>query len=199
MTMNALTTVEPELTLSPQPRLAPRRLRGILPRLLDRYMRWQFGKSMSPIAVLYARIPGMTFGQMALERFSQRGLHLDADLRHRIEQRVCRNNACDFCADLTAAVALHEGQRLELLESATASLGAAGFDGPTVAALRYVDELCAHKTVTAETFAALLEHFDEVQVSEIVWLSAWTSYHNLLARPLGLASEGFCELVQSRR
>ena len=36
-------------------------------------------------------------------------------------------------------------------------------------------------------------------IAEIVWLTAWTNYHNLLALPLGLRSEGFCHIVRAQR
>ena len=55
----------------PGPRLAPiERPVGLIQRLMVWYFRLRFGRVMSALRVIYPRIPGFTFGHMALVRFS---------------------------------------------------------------------------------------------------------------------------------
>lgn len=189
--------VEPEDYPLASPRLAPlERPRGLLPRILGAFFRLQLGKEMSPIRVLYSRIPGMVLGQMLLQRFSQNGLRMPPEVKHLIEQRTCLNNGCTFCADLVGAVALYDGCPEEDLAAAE---NVDDLPPRSRAVVSYVDEVCHDKTASEATFAALKQHFDDRIVAEVVWLTAWTSYHNLLALPLGLSNEGFCDIVRAKR
>jgi AhpD family alkylhydroperoxidase len=187
-------TIEPR---RPGPRLAPiDRPVGLLQRLMVWYFRLRFGRVMSALRVVYPRIPGFTFGHMALVRFAQVGLSLEPVLRHRVELRVSARNRCGFCGDLNKAMALLEGHEEALLDTANEPLDSPLYDGRTRAALAYVDEVLRDHDVQQPTFDALRAHFDERQITELVWLTAFTNYHNMMARPLGLSSDGFCELVR---
>ena len=71
-------------------------------------------------------------------------------------------------------------------------------DAPARAALAYATEVTRTRTATDATFDALRPHFDERQIAELVWLVAFTVFHNTIARPLGLSSDGFCELLEQQ-
>lgn len=178
-------------------RLAPiDRPRGLLQRLMWWLFRSRYGKVMMAQRVVYPRIPRFTLAQVAMVTFAQYGLSLDRTLRHRIELRVSAKHGCTFCGDLAHGIALMEGHPPELLDDATAPLECERFDDATRAALRYVDVIDASGHVDDATFEALRAHFDERQLVEIVWLNAFTTYHNLIAKPLGLGSDGFCALAR---
>jgi len=178
-------------------RLAPLdRPRGILQRLLWWLFRLRYGKVMMAQRVVYPRIPRFTLAQVAMVSFAHYGLSLDPTLRNRIDLRVSAKHGCSFCGDLAGGIALMEGFPPELLEDAEAPLDDERFDAATRAALAYVDAIDEAGNVDDATFDALRAHFDERQIVEIVWLNAFTTYHNLLAKPLGLRSDGFCALAR---
>jgi AhpD family alkylhydroperoxidase len=185
--------------VNPGLRLAPiDRPRGLLQRLMRLYFRFRFGKVMMPLRVLYPRIPGFTLGQLAFVRFAQRGLSLPREQSHLIAVRVSQQNDCEFCGDLEQAAALLAGHPAELFEALRDFEHSPLFDAATKAALHYADEVVATHGASDATFERLRQSFDERQIAEIVWLVAFTCYHNLIAKPLGFGSEGFCDLVARR-
>lgn len=203
--MNPQTDVNPTSYLSPEPseravtRLPKVPIRGLLPRLVAFVFRRLFGKVMSPVAVLYSRIPGMCFGHLSLARFAQRGLSLPPEVRQLIEQRLSAKNACTFCGDLNRAMVMHEGKAVLAPHLVVAAPEAVEVPAALRPVMVYVDELWEKHAVSEDTFAALRATYSDKQVAEIVWLAAFTSYHNLMAKPLGFASEGFCDIVAARR
>lgn len=172
------------------------------PTLLVRFIRFvfrlRFGKVMMPLRVLHARMPGYAWPYLWLVRFADAGLSLPEDVKHLVGLQVSRLNGCDFCADLHEAVALTQGQPGELLAALDEFEHSPRFDARVRAALRYATEVTRTRNASDATFDALRVHFDERQIVEIVWLVAFTFQHNLIARPLGLSSDGFCELVRGK-
>ncbi len=191
--MSPTTDVHPGLRLAPIDRPPT-----LLLRLVGFIFRRRFGKVMMPLRVLHARMPGYLWPYLWLIRFSESGLSLPEAIRHLVPLQVSRLNGCDFCADLHEAVALEAGQPGELLAALDQLETSRHFDGRTRAALRYATEVTCDRNASDETFDALRVHFDERQIVELVWLVAFTFQHNLIARPLGLQSDGFCDLVAER-
>ena len=182
------------------PRLAPiERPAGILHGLLCWLFKLRFGKVMTPLRVMFPRIPRYTFAHLALLLYFERGVSLPRTLRHLIMLRVSQRNGCSFCADAHEAFFRLERHPPELLAALADPLESGRFDGATAAALRYADQLCATGTADDATFDGLRTHFDEQQTMEIVWLVAFTGYLNAMARPLGLGSDGFCAIVQAQQ
>jgi AhpD family alkylhydroperoxidase len=181
-------------------RLAPvDRPRGVLQRLGWWYARRRMGKVMMPLRVLYPRLPGLLRAQLGLYRLAESGLTLNPALNHLLALRISQNNGCTFCADLHHAMALHEGHPEALMAALDDYEASPHIDGPTRAALRYVDEMARVGNVCDATFDGLRACFNERQVVEIVWLNAFTTYLNLMAKPLGMGSDGFCDLARAKR
>ena len=197
--MASTATVTTTETITPTCRLPPAGRPGLLSRLLALYMRVVFGKVLSSITVLYPRLRGMAWGQLLLERYSQKGVSLDPHLKMLVELRISEQNGCTFCADIGRAMHLIHGGKDFPASLVTSDPEDPQHGSQTRALLRYVDELGRDRTVSDATFADLARHFSEKQVAEIVWLTSFTHYHNLMAKQLGLASEGLCEAVQARR
>lgn len=174
-------------------RLAPiERPPGLLVRLLQWYFRRRFGQPLLPLQVIHARMPRFIWPYLALAWFSEVALSLAPEVRHALSVRVSVNHGCDFCADLHRAMGLDAGHPAALLgEGSDAALPAA-----TRAALQYADDVSRTGDAGDATFAALRGHFSERQVVEVAFVVAFTTFYNRLARPLGLSSQGFCELVQ---
>lgn len=188
--MHAFEDVEPGLRLAPLPP------RGLLQRVAAWVSKRRLGKVMTPMRVLYPRMPRLFRGQLGLYWLEAKGLALDPVRVHLIEIRASRNTGCSFCADLHQAMALRKGGAQEMLDALDDYETHPAFDEPTRAVLRYVDEMHRDRTVRAATFDALRAHFPERQVCEIVWVYAFTTYLNLMARPLGMTSDGFCALAR---
>jgi AhpD family alkylhydroperoxidase len=177
-------------------RLAPiDQPRSWLVRLFNWLMRWRFGKVMMPSRVIYSRWPTLLWRQGPLYHLVDRGLSIDQDLRHLIEVQVSTLNGCTFCADLhSASAALHKVRQQKLAalyDYETNDL----FSPRERAALAYVSEIARDNHVTDPTFATLRSQFNETEIIEITWLQAFTTYLNKLAIPLGIGSDGFCEVL----
>ncbi|MDH5676808.1 MAG: carboxymuconolactone decarboxylase family protein [Myxococcales bacterium] len=181
-------------------RLAPLdRPRGLWQRLLWLYFRMRFGKVMAPLRVMLPRIPRYTPAYVRLIFFAERGLSLSPRIRHLIELRVSQRNGCSFCSDLHQAMALAKGHDDLLFDSVDGYESDSRYDEPTRWALRYADEVVETHSCSDATFEAVREHFGEQQTVELAWLVAFTNFHNMLARPLGLVSDGFCDIVRAQR
>jgi AhpD family alkylhydroperoxidase len=168
-------------------RLAPLdRPRGLLLRLFNWLMRWRLGKEMMPARVIYARFPTLLWRSLPMYHLMERGLRIERALRHLIEVRVSELNGCTFCTDLHRANA-----------GLSRDAPALAADARQRAALRYVEEI-ARGGVSDEGFEELRRHFNEREIVELTWLQAFTTYLNRMAVPLGIGSDGFCE-IQARR
>lgn len=183
----------------PTPRLPPiDRYAGFWLALMRTAFRFVFGKVMLPFRILLPRIPGYAFPHFCLMLFGQYGLSLPRPLTHVLSMRVSRNNACHFCFDMHKAAFM-----LEKPDPAALNLAASDVDDPTLdpkvrAILAYADEVVNQGNVSDQTFAGLMAVFPERQVIEVVWVAALVIYTNMMARPLGLPSDGFCAIVQAK-
>ena len=129
------------------------------------------------------------------KRLVQSGLSIDQDLRHLIEVQVSTFNHCTFCADLHRA----DATLMKVTREKMAAIGdyetAGVFSSRERAALRYVTEITRDHQVSDSAFDALRSQFSETEIIEITWLQAFTTYLNRMAVPLGIGSDGFCEIV----
>jgi len=160
--------------------------------------RWVFGKVMLPLRVIFPRIPGYAFPHLCLLMFMERSVSLPRPLMHVLSMRVSRNNDCSFCFDAHQAAFVLDKPDPALLLTATLDLDDPTLDARTRAVMAYADEVVHQGTVSDATFAGLTAHFDERQVVEIVWVAAWVIFMNMLARPLGLPSDGLCALAVAK-
>lgn len=184
----------------PPPRLAPiDTYAGFWLGVLRLAFRWMFGKVMMPLRTLFPRIPGYALPHLVVMSFATRGLSLPRPLQHVLAIRVSRNNACRFCFDIHQAMFM-----LDKPEPAALSAAARELDDPELeptlrAVMAYADEVVQQGNVSDATFEQLKAALPERQVAEVVWLAAFTIYLNMLARPLGLKSDGFCAIVQKQQ
>jgi AhpD family alkylhydroperoxidase len=179
------------------PRLAPvLRARSLGVRLFGALFRKQFGKAMTPIGVIYARMPRLLWPQMMMVRLAQRGLSLDPTLVDLVQIRVSLARRCTFCTDLHRAAARRSGRAAEKLAAVDAPAESTALTAQERAALAFADEIAGPGAGTpSETaFAAVRAVFDERQIVELVWLCAFTGYLAGMARALDIGSDGFCDL-----
>ncbi len=183
----------------PSLRLAPiARRPSVLVWLMALGMRLYLGKVMTPLGVIYARMPRLAFPQLLMLRVAESGLHLPSLLVHLVQIRVSMHNDCTFCMDLHRAVALRARADRGKLGSAMEPQLSSCFSSAERAALQYVDEVARTGRSSDATFEALRVSWSEHDIVELTWLCAFTTYLNRLAVPLGIGSDGFCELHAER-
>jgi AhpD family alkylhydroperoxidase len=193
----AATTIETTGT-EHVPRLPPAtNVRNLRVRLLAWMFRRELGKVMTPVWVIYARMPRLLWPQMLMVRLAQKGLSLDPTLVDLVQVRVSAVNGCTFCTDLHRAVALRSGRdprKLAALDLSVLPGQGGALSDAERAALTFADEIAGNGQPTDATFAALRSAFGERAIVELVWLCSFTAYLNRMARALGIGSDGFCEL-----
>jgi alkylhydroperoxidase family enzyme len=169
--------------------------KGLFLKVMYFFMRRQFGKVMTPIAVFSARMP------MAFMSFYGKVSRLDKKLRLPsetavlIRERVASINSCLFCMDAAKWYAMKASMnnvaRFDALaEYRTSPL----FTDAERAALDYATELTRDRHVSPDTFAQLSRHYDEREICDIVWLVASEHLYNISNIGLNIGSDGLCEL-----
>lgn len=157
--------------------------------------RLTMGRVAAPVPIVFARAPGVIVGHIALVSTAEYGLSLKPRLRHLTRVFGSRVNQCMFCDDLETHMALKAKTVTRADIDALPNYATSErFTEPERAALRYVEEINTTRTATDVTFNALSKHFTEKEIVELTWLNAVGNYLNLMAKPLGIGSEGFCAI-----
>jgi len=172
--------------------------KGLMMRLAYYFTRRQFGKVMTPMKVVMARMPGSTKFAYEIAKFELKGISLEHSLHYMVGLLTAQINGCGFCADLGRSIAIREHINMEkfdaLLDYRTSPL----FSARERAALTYAEEATRHKRVSDATFEELRKHFNEREIVEITWVNAIENYFNLINLPLEIDSDGFCEIAQAK-
>jgi AhpD family alkylhydroperoxidase len=172
--------------------------KGIMMRLAYFFMRRQFGKVMTPMKVIVARMPGSEKLSYEIAKFELKGISLDHSLHYMIGLLTAQINGCGFCIDLGRSVAIRERISMEKFDKLMDYRNSPLFSVRERAALAYAEEATRHKRVSDATFEELRKHFNEREIVEITWINAIENYFNLLNLPLEIESDGFCEIAQMR-
>ena len=172
---------------------APRRL---FLRCLYWVARRRYGGKV-PVAfrVVYARAPFIAWVSMLLIFSAQRFTKLPQDLIALVQVAMASAAGCTFCADIGMAEVVRAGLGAErfihLDEWATSD----AFSAREKSALAYVHALVARPQIPDEVFACLREHFDEREMTELVWGCAVERYFNTMALPLRLGSDHLTQMT----
>jgi AhpD family alkylhydroperoxidase len=180
-------------------RLTPiERPRGFVLRMAYWGSRRQFGKVMTPIKVVCARMPGSLNALGGMLKFNTKGIRLDPGLQLLIGHLASQINGCAACLDLGRAMAVRTHVDLGKVDAVREYRTNPKFTDRERAALAYVEEATRARAVSDTTFVALRRHFDEREIVEITWVNAFQNFFNLLNRPLGIGSDGFCSIEQAK-
>ena len=172
--------------------------KGLMLRLAYRSSIRRLGKVMSPMKVVYARIPGVLRASYELAKYEEKGISLDPVLKLMVKSLTAQINQCGFCMDISEAFAVKGKIGLEKLHALAEYNTNPLFSDRERAALAYAEEATRNKRVRDETFEALRKHFSEQEIVEITWVNALENYYNLINLPLGLESDGLCAIAQTR-
>jgi len=169
--------------------------------LLVRFAYWlskrQLGGVMSPMKVLYARVPRILRTTISIVRTTE-SLSLDPALRLLVVTQSSLMNGCTFCADLHLAQAVQAKLGRERFRDLLDFASSPHFSERERAALAYTQEVTRERKASDATFERLRAHFSEKEIVELTWLNAVGNYFNLMAVPLGLESDGFEAIALER-
>ncbi len=167
-------------------------------RLVSRMMRRQLGKVITPMKVVYTRMPRAIDVGWAIHKLD-RDLAIGTPLAILVKTWAAMVNRCGFCVDIARAEAVMSNLGLEKFDALQEWQTSPCFDDRERAALRYVDETTRQRKVSDETFAELRKHFSEREIVEITVLNAAENFFNLINIPLEIEEDGLCAIQLARR
>jgi AhpD family alkylhydroperoxidase len=169
--------------------------KGFMMRLIYYFARRKFGKVITPLKVVTARVPKSARMSYEIAKMMEHGFTLEKSLQSLLHIHISQLNQCGFCIDIGTAFAIEEGASQEKIRDIPNYRSSSRFAAAERAALAYVEEVTITGTSTDKTFNELRAHFSEVHIAEITMLNALENYFNLTNRPLGIESDGFCQLL----
>lgn len=172
---------------------------GLIMRLVYAMARRQFGKVLTPLKVVYARLP-IAFGLFSSKIAKlDRKLLLSPETILLIREHVAHLNLCLFCIDIgrsfTIKASMNEAKFDALDQYATSPL----FTDAERAALDYVTELTKDKRVDPNTFARMSGHYSEREICEIDWLVASEHFYNITNLGMNIHSDMLCDISRRSR
>jgi alkylhydroperoxidase family enzyme len=170
--------------------------KGLLMRIAYWMTRRQLGTVITPMKVLYPRMPGVMKLSYEIQKFEMKGIRLERGLHLMVAALASQINGCGFCVDIARAIAIREHLGMEKLNALSEYRTNSLFSDRERAALAYVEEATRQKRVSDATFEALRRHFSEREIVEITWLNAVENYYNLINLPLEIESDGLCAIAQ---
>jgi AhpD family alkylhydroperoxidase len=126
-----------------------------------RMMRQEFGTVLTPVKVVFARIPGAMEPNSKLQEFYANGIQLEPELKHMVGTLTSEINGCGFCVDIARSAAIRENLGIEKFNALAEYQTSPLFSERERAALAYVEEATCHKNVSDATFEELRKHFDD--------------------------------------
>ena len=149
----------------------------------------EFGKVIAPLRYIYARCkPAMMTSYKIIT--SEKKLNLPKETRIFIRYYTSHLNDCPFCSNIIEFGSAKENLEFQEWKEFMNFRNSEKFTDREKALLAYLEEVNFSKTATDETFDELQRYFSDKQIVEITWLNATENYFNLIAKPLGLISDG---------
>ncbi|MGH9562579.1 MAG: carboxymuconolactone decarboxylase family protein [Terracidiphilus sp.] len=171
---------------------------GLLTKLAYAGTRRQFGKVLTPVKVVYSRMP-VAFGLFASKIAKlDKKLELAPETQMLVRERVARINVCEFCIDIGRYFAIQSGMNEARFDALNEYATSPFFSEAERALLDYVTELTRDKNVKPETFARLAKHYSERAICEIVWLVASEHFYNMTNIGLNIHSDMLCDMSQKK-
>ena len=172
--------------------------RGLLMKLAYYLSRRQFGKVLTPLKVVSARLPpAFALFTTKIGKLDKK-LQLPQETVLLIREQVARINVCHFCMDIGRSFAIkatmNEAKFDALDEYRTSPL----FTDEERAALNYVTELTTEKKVDQCTFEQLARYYSDREICEIVWLVASEHFYNMTNIGLNIHSDMLCDISRKR-
>lgn len=172
--------------------------KGLMMRIAYWMTRRQLGKVITPMKVMFPRMPKVVRLSYEIQKFEMKGIRLDRELHFMVGILAAQINGCGFCVDIGRAIAIREHLRMEKFNALSEYRTSPLFSARERAALAYAEEATRNKRVSDATFEELRKHFSEWEIMEITWVNAVENYFNLINLPLEIESDGLCAIAQAR-
>ena len=184
-----------------KPKIAPiERPSGLMMKLVYWLTRKKFGKVMTPVKVIFARLP-MSFGSYVqkLDKLEQQ-YELPKDLAVLVRTHVAQLNTCAFCIDIgKLEVINHYSDQQEKFFSVADFRTSSLFNAREKAALQFAEELTLNKRISDKTFDRAKELFSERELIEIAWAVTREHIYNLMNLAFDIESDGFCQIPEKAK
>ncbi len=172
--------------------------KALLYKLVFYFMRRQFGKVMSPLAVHSARLPN-AFGLFYTKvgRLDKK-LSLSAETTTLVRHQVARINICLFCMDANRYYMIQKSMNMQKFDALEQYRTSPLFTDAERAMLDYVTELTKNKIGDPELFARMARYSSEREICEIVWLVASEHLYNMTNIGLNIHSDMLCDIAAKK-
>ena len=81
---------------------------GLLMRIAFWMTRRQLGKVITPMKVMYPRMPGVLKLSYEIQKFEQKGIRLEPGLHFMVGTLASQLNGCSFCVAIARAMAIRK-------------------------------------------------------------------------------------------
>jgi len=172
---------------------------GFLWKMLYAYSRRKFGKVMTPLKVMAARMP-MSFGSFS-GKISQldKKLKLPAETVMLVRQKVAEINVCLFCMDIGRSKTIVESMDQAKFEELYRYEISLQFSEKEKTLLDFVTMLARDRKMEKEMFDKLSKHYDEREICEVVWIVSTEFYYNMGNIGLNIHSDMLCDIVKMKK
>jgi len=187
-------------TLTDTPFLAPiEKPTGLFAKLAYAMSRRQFGKVLTPLKVVYTRMP-VAFGLFAgkISKLDKK-LTLPPETALLIRERVAQINVCSFCTDIARSIVIEASISEAKFDALDDYPSSPLFTDAERAALDYATELTKNKQVDSQTFQRLARYYSDREICEIVWLVASEHFYNMTNIGLNIHSDLLCDISKRRK
>src|SRR5580658_4196323 len=114
--------------------------KGLMMRIAYWMTRRQLGKVMTPMKVIYPRMPGAVKVAYEIAKFEMKGIRLEPELKFMVTTLAAQINGCGFCVDIARAMAIREHLGMEKFNALSEYRTSFLFSDRERAALAYVEE-----------------------------------------------------------
>jgi alkylhydroperoxidase family enzyme len=171
---------------------------GLMMKLVYAMTRRRFGKVLTPVKVVSARMP-LAFGIFSAKiNKLDKKLQLPPETAMLVREQVARLNVCLFCIDIgrsfTIRASMNQAKFDALEQYRTSPL----FNEAERAALDYVTELTRDKKVNPATFDCMSRYYSERAICEIVWLVSTEHFYNMTNIGLNIHSDMLCDISRKK-
>lgn len=181
------------------PFLAPvEKPHGLMLKLAYFFTRKQFGKTITPLKVMAARLPtGFGMFYPKVEQLNKQ-LELPLETQLLFRHRVAVLTQCPFALDSHRWALVKWSVKEEKFEALESYRTNPLFSEAERAALDYITELTENRKVKPESFQRLAQHYSERQICEIVWIVSTELFLNITNLGLNVPSDGLYDLIRQK-
>ena len=150
-------------------------------------------RSIEPLEV-YANVPGLLQGVLALESATARLNRLDVHLSHLAQLKAATLTSCEYCIDLGSQIARRSGLSDAQLRALPRYRESGLFNALEVLVLDYAVSMSRTPVdVPEELFARLQEHLDNGQLVKLTHEIALENMRGRFNLALGIGPAGFSD------